>query len=283
METTPLFKTDMLIPKQAAGVRLVPNSAAQSSLFSIGSKGLRQQYKDLVLVSGAGITITYTGEELRSDDLDVFMGILHFARGMSSDTSGKPSPVNFVPRQLLQLLDWNLTGAYYEKLTKSVERLQHTAVKIKFSDGNWLRGPFVNLIRGSDVNSRQWQVSLSHEIIQWIAVAPMLVDWEERKRLTRPLAKWLHSFARSFPESMSSVCRVPEATLMVQCGSTAKRLSSFRETLRDALTHMQEERVIFGYEIHDGVVYIALKEDAVIVRESAAAIQQFELSFKAGA
>lgn len=69
------------LPLWERSQRGMPNAFARSALFNCNkASGKRQDYKNYPVASLAGAEITYTGEELRQDDADVFLEICHLAR-----------------------------------------------------------------------------------------------------------------------------------------------------------------------------------------------------------
>ena len=74
--------TQLQLPLWPNDLRGIPNAFARSALFNVANarKGERSNVKRLEIAALRGISITYTGEELRQDDEDVFLQLLHIAR-----------------------------------------------------------------------------------------------------------------------------------------------------------------------------------------------------------
>jgi TrfA protein len=69
------------IPLWPANVRGMPNALARSALFNVNKSNAPRSRMDRdVIASVDGVDITFTGEELRQDDADVFLEVLHLAR-----------------------------------------------------------------------------------------------------------------------------------------------------------------------------------------------------------
>jgi hypothetical protein len=94
-----------LLPLWPNGVRGIPNAIARSALFNVASlrKGERKNYRQREISALNGISITYTGEELRQDDEDVFLQILHLAR-----THDLGTEVQFTGHSLMTTLMWTI-------------------------------------------------------------------------------------------------------------------------------------------------------------------------------
>ncbi|WP_175108567.1 plasmid replication initiator TrfA [Pararobbsia alpina] len=79
------------------------------------------------IASVGGTTITLEGEELRQDDADVFVEILHLAR----DTQ-LSERVEFTGYAMLKLLGWDTSGKGYERLVTTIKRLQKSTIGVTF-------------------------------------------------------------------------------------------------------------------------------------------------------
>jgi len=61
--------------------RGMPNDLVRSALFTIGNSRQKRSFRrDTVIAALGELEITYTGEELRQDDEDVFLQLVHLAR-----------------------------------------------------------------------------------------------------------------------------------------------------------------------------------------------------------
>jgi len=111
-------------PKEVRGI---PNAFARSALFNVSSsrKGSRSNLKRRLLASVRGISITYTGEELRQDDCDCFLQILHIARVHELGTF-----VQFTAYSMLTELGWTKNSASYKRLVDCLDRLKASAVAV---------------------------------------------------------------------------------------------------------------------------------------------------------
>ena len=99
-------------------LRGLPNVFARSALFSVGNlrAGPRKFLKRHPLAALSGINIVYTGEQLRQDDEDVFLQILHIGRMQELGTE-----VRFTAASMITELGWS-------RNTKSYKRLAETAL-----------------------------------------------------------------------------------------------------------------------------------------------------------
>ncbi len=93
------------IPLWPSNVRGMPNSLARSALFNVNKPSAPREFyrsgKEIASVNGT--TIKLEGEELRQDDADVFLEVLHLAR----DTQ-LSERVEFTGYAMLKLLGWDM-------------------------------------------------------------------------------------------------------------------------------------------------------------------------------
>jgi len=224
-----------LWPKETRGF---PNVFARSSLFNAASlrKGKRRQFKKHTVATLKDAQIIYSGEELRQDDEDVFLQILHIARLSELGTR-----VFFTANSIITELGWSRNGASYVRLSDCLERMKVTSVEVILHDSSanekrCYSGSLIRLFRwrqdlteGS--TTREWEVLLEPEIVALFNPCSYTqLDWRLRMTLP-PLAKWLHSFyhshAEPFPFKVETICRL--------AGSEARTLYQFRYKLRLAL------------------------------------------------
>lgn len=242
--------------------RGLPNAFARSALFNVANarKGARENYKRKPIASLRNITITYTGEELRQDDEDAFLQILHIARLQPLGTD-----VKFTAHSMLVALGWSLNKAGYARLVDCMDRLKASAlaVTVESEQNPALRQNYTgSLIRsfrwreeGVDAPLREWAVLLEPEIVALFGPNTYTkLDWKTRLKLP-PLAKWLHSFYHSHQAPFGySVEKIHQL-----CGSEIAQLRQFRYKLKIALALLVERGFLFE-------AYIDARTDLVMVQ-----------------
>jgi len=215
-------------------LRCLPNALARSALFNVANqRGEREFFKKRRIAALQGIEISYTGEELRQDDEDVFLQILHQARVVENGTI-----VRFTGYKMLTELHWDKGGRGYKRLVDSIDRLKASAISITVEAPDLRQNYTGSLIRSfrwkeadSESPLREWEVLLEKEITSLFSPnAYTRLDWNTRLRLA-PMAKWLHSFYHThrtpYPFKVE--------TLKELMGSRVKELRQFRYMLRSAL------------------------------------------------
>ena len=227
-------------------VRALPNSMARCALFTSADKRKeRRQYTQATLVSLEDMEVQYTGQELRQDDQDVWLQIVHIARaqrvGEWVETTGN---------KLLTALEWGRGKDRYLRLKQSIRRMTEATIWI-VTPGQSIgmnRRLIENVIwdEADEEGGSAWRIRLDYRIADLFAPQDRsLVEWSTRLKLT-PLAKWLHSFYATHRDPYPY--RVE--TLYKLCGSTSARLSHFREDLKRALQKLVEVEFLVSWE-HD--------------------------------
>lgn len=214
--------------------RGIPNELVRSALFNVRNHRIKRRHLDnaLIAVIGDG-RITYTGMELRQDDQDIWLQLLHLAR-----LQPLGEWVEFTPYSFLKTMGWPTTKHYYQKLLMGLSRMQATALMVYSK--RLREGVSVSLVRKfmyQDEDSERlerWRVWIEPEMRTLFGeVHYTALEWEQRKHLG-PIAKWLHglfaSHAKPFPMKIG--------TLKDGCGSGAKEMKHFKEMLCDALNEL---------------------------------------------
>jgi hypothetical protein len=240
-------------------MRGIPNCLARSALFSCKGKSVpRTHLKDALIASTSGIRITATTEDLRQEESDVFLMLVHLARHHALGNQ-----VEVTAHHLLKAMSWCTGSADYLRLRTCIKRLTEATIWVSFDGGrDGFSGRLVEKIEWSDAGSgsrERWRVRLDPQILHLFGDADYsLIDWEKRLQL-RPVAKWLHNYYASHRDPLPiSVARLYEL-----CGSSNKRLSGFRSDLVSAMDELR--RVGF-------LTYWAIGEtnDLVVVRRNLA-------------
>ncbi len=229
------------LPIWPQNVRGMSNALARSALFNVANirKGARANLKRVAVASLQGTVITYTGEELRQDDEDVFLQILHIGRMHPLGTH-----VQFTAHGMLVELGWTRNSNSYKRLIDCLDRLKASsvAVTVQLPGGERTNytGSLIRSFRWKESDDkaplRNWQILLEREIIALFGPdSYSRIDWELRLSLP-PLAKWLHSFyvthAAPFAYKVESLHRLT--------GSEITELRKFRYKLKQALMTLVE-------------------------------------------
>lgn len=244
---TPSTDKVVQLPLWSEFRRGIPNDLVRGALFTVGNARMPRAYrKSMVIASLGGIEITYTGEELRQDDEDVFLQLVHLAR-----VSPLGKEVSFTAHSILKSLKWPTNSRSYERLKETITRLQATGLELRSPhhgySGSLIRD-FAWKQEDSGAPSRSWTVRLEPRIAALFDnVSYTQIDWQQRLELGT-LAKWLHSFYYTHRSPLP----MKTATIRKLCGSTTKDLSKFRQLLRDSLQELLDVGFLSEAEIKRG-------------------------------
>ena len=251
----------MQLPLWNESVRGLPNALARSALFTAANRNIEREYLQSQRIAAVkGYEILYTGSELRQEDGDVFLQIVHLARQQPLGEI-----VEFSGYGLLKELGWTTAKGSYVRLRECIDRLASTTVKVK-TDRTQARdqGFGGSLIRKFEWDadaargtSQRWRVWLEPEIVSLFQdSAYTKIDWKQRLKLP-PLAKWLHQFYFSHREPFGYKVE----TIRTLCGSRIAVLAKFRYKLREALENLVAVGFLLSYHIDSAT-------DVLMVRRS---------------
>lgn len=252
----PPYMADWQLPLPFEETRIMPNALARSALFTARrSPKLREWFKRAEVVSLSGLTVKYTGEELRQDDLDVWLQVVRIGQQYPL---GASFPVR--SSEVLSMLGLSHGGPQYERLRQSIARMVAGTIYVDFEAG--VRESASHLIQRYDACSEDpygtpatpssaartvWMMELDPRITRIFAGSGhTLLDWRQRRQLTT-LAKWVHSFLSTHRYPMPySVER-----LRLMCASRDRHARSFRQSLREALAQLLHVGFLLSWTIDD--------------------------------
>lgn len=231
-------------------LRGLPNVFARSALFSVANMraGERKNLKRQPIAALKGISITYTGEQLRQDDEDVLLQILHISRLQELGTQ-----VFFTANSMINELGWTRNAGSYKRLVDAIDRMTASSVAVTVESSAGGRenytGSLIRSFRWRETSStaplREWEILLEKEIIALFnPESYSRLDWKERLKLP-PMAKWLHTFYHShhvpFPMKVETFHRL--------MASEIKELRMFRSKLKQALALLVEQGFLISATI----------------------------------
>ena len=240
------------LPLWSDRVRGLPNPLARSALFTVGSctepRFFAKQHRTIQTL--AGWVMTVRGEELRQDDEDTFLQLVHLAR-----TQPIENGVEFSAYSLLKEMGWSKNGASYARLKATLDRLQGTSLRIA-SEAGGFKGYQGGLVRkftwkspDSEEPLTRWRVWLEPEIVSLFGPTQYTqLWWDQRLRLKSNLSKYLHSYFASHEAPYA----MKVTTIRALSGSRTARLTDFRKLLRTALDELVRESFLDSWEIAKG-------------------------------
>lgn len=232
----------------AEELREAPNEALRCALFSPRNKNQkREMLHKHELVSYGSTRVVYTGEELRQDDLDVWLQVLHIARHTPLG-----EPIRFSPIDMKMTLKWGWGKDRTERLKTNLTRLK--ANSVEFHSNRLGKGVAMSLIRKfeytDDVDGRNqedWEIELEPEIALLFGggMYSSRLEWEQRMALKGPLAKWLHAFYSSHKEPHG----LTSDKLLDTAGSKVKSKYKKREMLLAAHDELVKVEFLQEFEV----------------------------------
>ncbi|WP_235837912.1 plasmid replication initiator TrfA [Chitinasiproducens palmae] len=242
------------IPLWSDGHRPVLHDLVRSALFTCGQRDAREDFKAKPIYALEHIKITYTGEELRQRDYDVYLQILHLSRGATVDD--RQEWVEFDARALVKLLGWTQNSRSLVELRETIRRLTACALEVtrartKQSLAVVYGGPLLLKYAGAQEGSFDevtfWKVQINTEVASQLRPGDYTrIDWHTRAQLS-PLEKWLHAFystnQQPYPMKVETIHKL--------CGSRMAEIKFFRRALKAALSRLVDVGFLGNWEIDD--------------------------------
>lgn len=240
------FQLDLIFPETLHNSkRFLPNDYARSSLFSARNKRTPrrtlQREKLFHLHEGIGISILYTGIELRAEDDEIiWLQILHYAKKVPLG-----EPFEFSIKDLVCDVGWSKNGHYYDKVRECISRLKANEVTV-FNDRAYGVSGAISLIdkyiaindeRGQPTQFRVW---INPNLIVLFAGNNFTNhSWETYLMLSpvaRRLADYIESHRHPYPLPLEKFRRM--------CGSETSSRASWRQTVKRACAEIEATRRI---------------------------------------
>ncbi len=237
----------MLFPELPESLRAVPNTIVRSALFRVTDKRIPRKYIDRkkpeIVAALKGISMKYSGPDLRQDDEDILLEIYKICH-----KAGRIDDVPFIARQMLMAIKWNDDGKSYDRLNLILGYLSDGNIQVQ-TTREWFSGKLIRKLRARDKNkkdpgSREYRVWLEPEIARLFA-AWTAIDFEQRLNLHSSLAKAIHSHLSTHDDPYSYSVNLWKTL----SGSNTKALFSFRQQLKIALNELVKAGFLQAWNI----------------------------------
>lgn len=239
---------DLYLPDCGEHWRLLPNEIARSGLFNVRNKASPRVHRNnyAIVVIGDG-EIRYTGEELRQDDAQVWMQLVHMARHQPIG-----EPLHFTAYAFCKALGWGVSAPSYEHLRTCLTRMQATSVAI-FSK-RLRQGVSVSMVpefRWQDEFTQKplprYQVRLATPFAALFSdPAITRLQWEHVKMLPQGFASWLYGYICSHKSPYPILLTTLAAATQAQ--SESKR---WRQTVQRGAEALKKAGLIADWRIED--------------------------------
>lgn len=235
--------------------RGVPNPLIRSGLFSVRSTPKRHQFLDEKIASLSNIDVFYKGEELRQDDLSVWIALMTKARKQLLD-----APIYFTGYELVKDLGWRMHSESYARAKACIDRLKFTSLKIASSNmkamyaGSLIRDFAYDAM--DEKGNAKWMVRLESKVAQmFLNENTTFLEWEQRKAIgpRASLTLWLHAFFSSHRDPLP----IPVSKVHELCKSEQQSMANFKIRVRQSL----ETLVVIGFLVDYKVTNDMVKVD----------------------
>lgn len=231
------------LPTWPDSARGCPSCVLRSALFGVVQRGQRFYLKREKLTSWHGTTIRYTGERLDQSDLDVWLLLLHMARGRSLGES-----IRVTGHSLLKALGRCSGKRDYEWLKEVVSRLVACVVEITVGNQTY-GGSLIQEFQRDELTGHYLLVLNPKMVLLFQDQALTLMEWETRHGLSKDLAKWLHGYIVSHMGTVQEPYRFNLQELKELCGSSTGEMWKFRQQIRLSMGELQEQGVVTAWRI----------------------------------
>jgi len=234
-------------------LRALPNDFVRTALFTVRNKKTPRallQRQPLFSVD-SGVTITYTGPELRADsDELVYQQVLEYAKRVPIG-----EPVSFTFYELCKDVGWPVNGRYYDRAEECLTRLQATAMQFSSTRVGALES--LSLIArfgvvGKGTTKSRCQIELEPEIAVLFADNryTKFQKWAEYRKLSptaRRMFDYFASHAKPYPIKLETARKM--------CGSDSMREKKWREQCGNACEELRALGMVANAWISDDLVY----------------------------
>jgi hypothetical protein len=247
----------LLFPKAMSDEkRLIPNDYARSSLFTArGRKIPRRALQGQVLFhlhAGSGVSIRFSGIELRADDDElVWLQIMHYAR-----KTPLGEPVQFKLIDLVRDIGWHKNTFYYSKARECINRLKANAIEVD-NHKAYGKGGAISLIHHyeteNDANgsAQYYTVWIDRAMITLFAGSTFtMIDWPIYRSLSptaRRLTDYVCSHKEPLPLSLKDLHDI--------CDSGTVKVSSWNQTVRNACQELLSGGIVKHFMIDKGLIH----------------------------
>ncbi len=246
--TVPLYS---LIPDMSDNTkRTIPNVFLRSALFGVIKQGRRQYVKDVKIHTLSQYEISYTGEQLDQNDLELWDSLTYLAKDKKTEYDLKISMY-----ELCKIMEYSQSKTNRDRIKSRINRLQICQIKIKYGKGLYagslVDDYYINDDDGKVVlrlNSRFLNLFSSNDYTR--------INRNIRKELgENQLASWLYHFYETHSDPIDYTIEY----LRNLSGSCSNQ-KEFNRMIKNALLIIKnayyKNKHNFDYDIQDGKLSI---------------------------
>lgn len=225
---TPINK---LIPEIYEDKRILPNAFLRSGLFGMVKKGKRALVKDEPIFSMSQYEVTFSGECLDQNDLELWDTLLYIAKERQVDSELRISLYD-----LCKQMNFNIGKNNYDRLISRTQRLQFGQIKIK-KDKLQFGGSLINNYYIDENGDGKLVIEYNKKLM------PLFKDKDytfininiKHQLGDSQLARWLYNFYESHKEPIPF--QLDYIQKLCRSSSTPKE---FKRLLKNALEHIKQ-------------------------------------------
>lgn len=232
--------------------RIAPDAFFRSALFGIISKknnsGARTYYKNKPIACWSGAEISFTGEELGQDDLDVYLGLIH----LIATNNYIDGEIKIKTRGFLNFIGRSPGGKTSEWFNGCLTRLKANEIKCEWLlEGFTYRGSLIDHVL-EDHNTGLLKIQINKKLLQIFEFDGIwtTLDYTLRKQLKIPMSKWLHAFLSGYTEQTA----IPLKLMQEQCRAKVQKSSRFVYDLKKAATEVEKAAMNSGMSFEWSIV-----------------------------
>lgn len=266
--TAEIVKFPLWSPQSKA----LPNIFLRSNLFTARHNNQPRAFRqnENIAVYGGG-SITYTGQELRQNDEDMYLVLIDLVKQrygfMPAENwpDGETFRVEFTPKELMDALGLTKSAKTYTLLQTTMQRLQGASLTIE----NMVENAGLEKSSGISLSMLpQFGWRRNDNEVYWVDIPKTLftlfarshftaLHWEQRRKLHGGLAKWLHSFYSTHREPYTLALE----TIMPLCGLTSEK-RNLRIKIMRALQELKEINFLTSGVVVNGLITVEKSNDA---------------------
>lgn len=274
-------------PRWSPRSKALPNIFLRSNLFTARHNNQPRAYRqeEEIAVYGGG-SITYTGQELRQNDEDVYLVLIDLVKRqygfMPEDKwpHGDTFRIEFTPKDLLDSLGKTKAKKTYSALRTTLIRLQTGALTIRnaaeSAGVDESSGVSLSMLPkfgwkgdGSKAGEPDYFADIPKTLFRLFASNSFTaLHWEQRRQLEGGLAKWLHSFysthSEPYPLSLE--------TIRPLCG-LASASRNLRIKVNKALDELKDINFLVSGGVENGLIVVEKANDAERIASRKEALQ----------
>lgn len=238
--------------------RGTPNSFLRSALFAAVQGKDRAWFKNEVLASQKGITVTFTGQQLNQEDLTVWESLIHLVR---ERPLGAVYPLS--AHSILQCAGLHTGNSQHKQLHDCLRRLTAGFVEIRQEGRAQYMGHLINSVLKKEISSH-YEIEVNKTLIalysakQWTPI-----DVNQRQLLrNKPLALALHAHYSTHEAPYTYKLE----TLSAYIGSKNKDIYSFKQQLKKALQQLVDISFLSDFTLDGEMVTVNKRTTARLDR-----------------